>query len=715
MRESLLDVCFGRLESVVMDIRQLFGQINDSNLIPNEWENRLKAIRRPRYDISVVGVVKAGKSTFLNALIFKSPVLPAEASECTAALATICSGTDDCAHIQYMTRKEAEHAVSDIQNALKTDMDKESALHREMEGELQILQKALSRYDQETIQVDFPFHDLSQCLAKDWRTDNGNIMPVYRARLVKEAIIQTSNPLLQDNICFVDTPGIHSPVKSRIELTISKMQDSDCVILIIPPKGIDRTTVDFLRDVLPRCPSGKIFALIGKCDFLAQEMLTFDHTKLEQTIKKQVLDLQFHFSSLLCNVHREFQTIRVIPVAPKLVLDGPQSALGSNLDRLEKQLMGFLESGKGLREFDSSCDRLAALVSETDMRINKHRKLLEKEVIILSENITDAEKRLSKIKTIYGDAKRNGQIFDNKFRIKMDEWEKKFREIPENMIKHSKGNIDACFNDILKFINDMGWKNRHFHYEERAIESFKEMKLKIELEIFWSIRKKMMDALCCWQDQCRKDSDSLAQDYCSKIQSDELTGLRDVASLIESIFVSVELDSLQDIQVMKRFFHSDVGMLKPKLKWIFPPDSDLKDNLKKMQNKIDNEIEKNITENCERHKHNFIEYLTGRKNSVLNEVDREIRQLKERMESALNMKKGAEILRDQRLKVINQENATLTVHQSRLSTLRVKITELHEAVPVIPMQSYQELVQDIRTMVEVFGRCLTGTTPDCDI
>ena len=63
-------------------------------------ERLLRKLRSQEFEIAVVGLEKAGKSTLSNALI-RVNVLPAESERCTYTKTEIRSGTEDRAEVEF--------------------------------------------------------------------------------------------------------------------------------------------------------------------------------------------------------------------------------------------------------------------------------------------------------------------------------------------------------------------------------------------------------------------------------------------------------------------------------------------------------------------------------------------------------------------------------------------------------------------------------------
>lgn len=250
---------FKRLNGIdqPQQLAQAFQALQDQNRLMN---------------IGIVGRVKAGKSSLLNALIFDGePILPKAATPMTAALTTITWGEvfqakvefyseTDIAAIRFksdqfeqrlatrqrecleelMKRRNAQANGAPVDMAqLKPMADKKamSELQRE-EGlfaaydQYQRMKKsgldAAALHLQSEIQAGTP-KELADRL-HSYVGANGTYMPFTKT-------VHVAMPLeaLRD-ICIIDTPGMNDPVQSREERTVELLKTCD-VVFIVSPAG----------------------------------------------------------------------------------------------------------------------------------------------------------------------------------------------------------------------------------------------------------------------------------------------------------------------------------------------------------------------------------------------------------------------------------------------------------------------------------------------
>lgn len=221
-------------------------------------------------NIGIVGRVKAGKSSLLNALIFDGEsILPKAATPMTAALTTITWGEVFQAKVEFYSETDiaAIKLKSDqyeqrlavrkrecLEELVKRRNTQENGAPIDMEQlvsmadkkalrELQREEGLFAAHDQyqrmqksglnvATLQPEIQA-DTPKALAErlhDYVGANGAFMPFTKT-------VHVAMPLeaLRD-ICIIDTPGMNDPVQSREERTVELLKTCD-VVFIVSPAG----------------------------------------------------------------------------------------------------------------------------------------------------------------------------------------------------------------------------------------------------------------------------------------------------------------------------------------------------------------------------------------------------------------------------------------------------------------------------------------------
>ncbi len=260
-----------------------------------ELEKTLKELQDTNRDLKVgiIGRVKAGKSSLLNALIFEGvEVLPKAATPMTASLTILKYAKTLSAEVEFYSPKdiaelknEHERYVREfnriVDEEVKKQKEKQSLSNRAKEGlknlsnkfsrdkseaapkervlsdeeivkkaeriaknELEKDTKLVSSYDQyekmkksgslntETKDSRIQANSLQELNQKllQFVGANGKYMPCTKA-----VQISLNNPNLKD-LEVIDTPGVNDPIASREERTKALLKDCD-VVFIVSPSG----------------------------------------------------------------------------------------------------------------------------------------------------------------------------------------------------------------------------------------------------------------------------------------------------------------------------------------------------------------------------------------------------------------------------------------------------------------------------------------------
>ena len=239
-------------------------QVLDSNAIDNyvqELDDQYRLL-----NIGILGKVKAGKSSLLNATFFDGEdVLPKAATPMTASLTVLTGGDSFKAIVEFFSKEDIEK----IENCHKRyEEDYKSILEKEI-----INLKAKKNLDDKTIneraarkaarsitnielrvahdqykkmlnsgKIEEIIHgpqtkEIIECsrdalmsLLKDYVGTDGDMMP-----FTKSVTLEFPTEELK-NIAVIDTPGLNDPVASRSQRTLEYLHKCD-VVFIVSPAG----------------------------------------------------------------------------------------------------------------------------------------------------------------------------------------------------------------------------------------------------------------------------------------------------------------------------------------------------------------------------------------------------------------------------------------------------------------------------------------------
>ncbi|WP_164501457.1 dynamin-like GTPase family protein [Helicobacter pylori] len=261
-----------------------------------ELEKTLKEMQAEDRDLKVgiIGRVKAGKSSLLNALIFEGvEVLPKAATPMTASLTILKYAKTLSAEVEFYSPKDiaeleneheryvrefnrivdeevkkqkekqslanrAKEGIKSLSNKLSRNKNPEAAPKERVLSDEEIVKRA-ERIAKDTLKGDEKLvssHDQYERMKKSGSLNTKNLDPRIQANSLQElnqkllqfvgadgkympytkaVQISLNNPNLKD-LEVIDTPGVNDPIASREERTKALLKDCD-VVFIVSPSG----------------------------------------------------------------------------------------------------------------------------------------------------------------------------------------------------------------------------------------------------------------------------------------------------------------------------------------------------------------------------------------------------------------------------------------------------------------------------------------------
>ncbi len=261
-----------------------------------ELEKTLKELQDTNRDLKVgiIGRVKAGKSSLLNALIFEGvEVLPKAATPMTASLTILKYADTLSAEVEFYSQKDIAELKNGharyvrefnriVDEEVKKQKEKQSLLNRAKEGLNKVgnkfsRNKGEEAVPKERVLSDEEINERAERIAKDKLKGDEKLVSSYDQyeRMKKSGLLNTetldpriqanslqelnqkllqfvgadgkympytkavqislNNPNLKD-LEVIDTPGVNDPIASREERTKALLKDCD-VVFIVSPSG----------------------------------------------------------------------------------------------------------------------------------------------------------------------------------------------------------------------------------------------------------------------------------------------------------------------------------------------------------------------------------------------------------------------------------------------------------------------------------------------
>lgn len=228
-----------------------------------------------KLNIGIIGRVKAGKSSFLNTLLFEGRnILPNAVTPKTAALTKIEYDKKNRIEVEYYTLGEwrSLERKSQIVSEVKEFVAAKEVI--KMVEERKIDPMPFIQMQRQVI----PYSSSEELMGalNEYIGENGTYTPI-----VKIVTLYIDNPELED-ISVVDTPGLYDPVLSRIDKTKQFMEVCDVVFFLSKATGfLDKNDIDLMAAQLPQKGVRKLVLVCSRFDDGLRDTI-WTHKTLEE-------------------------------------------------------------------------------------------------------------------------------------------------------------------------------------------------------------------------------------------------------------------------------------------------------------------------------------------------------------------------------------------------------------------------------------------------
>ena len=299
LREQTTPTYHGCVEALMHSIEALKAVVEDVTL-----ETRLQSIAErlmhTTFSIGVTGVMNAGKSTMLNALLGEALLGTAVVPE-TANLTLIGYAKEPYAKVNFWNKREWDA------------IEQSAAVLPAMEAFV--------------LETKYCFGESFDALiTPEGKTEriHVDVLSAYtsakasdkKCNLVKSVELYTNLPLLQEGVIIVDTPGLDDPIIQREEITLAYLSECDVLIhLMNAAQAATQKDVDFIIDALLYRKVAHLVIVITRIDAISakelDEVIAYTKASIQKRLEEQ------ERSALLQNI---LDTLHFIPIAGKLAL-----------------------------------------------------------------------------------------------------------------------------------------------------------------------------------------------------------------------------------------------------------------------------------------------------------------------------------------------------------------------------------------------------------
>lgn len=389
------------------DMIRMLGERKD------ECERLYRKLDKNEFEIAIVGLEKAGKSTFANALI-GNHILPDADERCTYTSTCIKYGSNR-ARVKFFTQQEFDISFREKLDSMGFENAGQYSIETLSLPEYQKMFASLDENEQrlyetnineDVINILKNRDDLLHLyLGQEERTFAGGelktdefkkyIVSPQVAIAVKEVLIESSELKEMPNAIVYDVPGFDSPTQMHEDQTIDKMKKADVIILIASAEKPSFTA-----------PALKVFHKVVDQDNieLSDKLFIFgNRADAANTLEKnhQTLREEARERNLLRGAHLDG---RLFIGSAKAHLQQIGQEEGDScvkkLEEMKKKYGRLLEHGDGIRytyeklvEYNMT-ERFRLLkrkVNENDQKIQKIFEQLRKEYSGNDSSVADAK------------------------------------------------------------------------------------------------------------------------------------------------------------------------------------------------------------------------------------------------------------------------------------------------------------------------------------
>ncbi|NOX16620.1 MAG: dynamin [Epsilonproteobacteria bacterium] len=500
------------------------------------FKNRLKQIDKKlqdeRFSIGVTGIINAGKSTMLNALLEEEILGTAVVPE-TANLTVLKYSKEGYAIVNFWNTdefKKIENSAKEIASIRKFISETKNHFKDDLSKYVQTQNKSQ--------RVDIKDLGLYTSAKKSNKKCN----------LVKSVELYSDLEFLKDGVEIVDTPGLDDPIIQREEITLKYVSECDLMIhLMNVNQSATQKDVDFIIDSILYQNIARLLIVITRIDTVSKEELEEVINYTKNSIKKR-LDEQNRSYKLKSIVDK----LDFIPISGKMAL-----LLKTNrANEAEKQ--GYNLENSGIIQIQEYLNRVlfgaesekANLIIQSNQNelysiIEQNEKTLDVEEILLGKSAIEIKKEFELHKI------QRTKILDELSVIKksIKSQENELREYFKTLHKYSQEKL-ISLKDIIKarVMDDVSYEIR----KNKKIPQKQRVQYMVELGLKDGLIDLIRDYRYEFQKKMQISSEVIKRSFKDKVKSDDYQNQEfDSQEFFDKQFKSFTLFQNRDILLTK--------------------------------------------------------------------------------------------------------------------------------------------------------------------
>lgn len=417
-------------------IASILDEMKKSGRIDESYCQELdKSFESQDLHIGVVGKMKAGKSSLVNAVIFGGNILPTGVAPVTVTLTEVTYGEQEKVEVTLMSKQDIE----DLKNkANYTGTDAMFISKAESAKDtLRSLAPGYEKYLGQPVQT-ISINDLKEYVAADGKF----------CGLAKSVKIFLNNDSLK-GITIIDTPGFNDPIASRGETTKSALGKCHVLLFVHNEDGYDATDVELLTEQIEYFGISELVDIFNKIDMSEKPIDEWSEELMYLTKKRDELNVsQASIKELLKESHT-FYISSLMALCGLVPYDKME-------EELKYQYSGFEEDFEELCQFSDKKGQQEAFVKYSNVLsiVNEINRLSRDGSIYLIEGpLKTLDGKLKSIKELIQSEIEEKEAQLNSLNVSI-EANKKNLENFEDFISAvmSKVKVSSLKNDLKSFI-----------------------------------------------------------------------------------------------------------------------------------------------------------------------------------------------------------------------------------------------------------------------
>lgn len=271
----------GELEDTLFDIEKIGGPE-----AAKKAQKLVKQLRSFEASITMIGQIKAGKTSLVNAMAGRPNLLPADVNPWTSVITSLHLNTPMAqgaprASFQFFDQDEWDHLVENGgrigELSSRAGADEEMNKVREQIG--QMYEKTRARLGRKFEMLLGQRHnyaemddDLMQryvCMGDDFDEISQAEQQGRFADITKSADLYMEAPFLPMPLCIRDTPGVNDTFMMREQITIKALRDSRiCVVVLSAHQALSSMDMGLIR-LISNVKSREIVIFVNRVDELS--------------------------------------------------------------------------------------------------------------------------------------------------------------------------------------------------------------------------------------------------------------------------------------------------------------------------------------------------------------------------------------------------------------------------------------------------------------